>query len=86
MGHDWVRPDILILRFIGTLENGQALLSLQAVNSDHPFYHLSDTDNIASINSRVYSKNPIVIKGPGAGAKITAASVLSNIIQAELED
>lgn len=75
-----------VLRFIGTLENGQALLSLKAVDSGHPFYYLSDTDNIASINSRFYTKNPIVIKGPGAGPKITAASVLSNIIQAEQED
>lgn len=71
-----------VLRFIGTLENGQAVLSLKAVSFDHPFYHLSDTDNIASINSQIYFKNPIVIKGPGAGASITAANVLSNILQA----
>lgn len=75
-----------VLRFIGTLENGRALLSLKAVSIDHPFYHLSDTDNIASIHSSIYCKNPIVIKGPGAGASITAANVLSNIIQAGLED
>lgn len=75
-----------VLRFIGTLENGQALLSLKAVGNDHPFYSLSDTDNIASINSRIYSKNPVVIRGPGAGAQVTAASVLSNIIQAGLGD
>jgi len=74
-----------VLRFIGTLENGQAVLSLKSVNNKHPFYHVSDTDNIVSINSGVYSKNPVVIKGPGAGAKITAASVLSNILQAGLE-
>ena len=71
-----------VLRFIGTLENGQAVLSLKAVGIDHPFYSLSDTDNIASIQSLIYAQNPIVIKGPGAGAKVTAASVLSNIIQA----
>lgn len=71
-----------VLRFIGTLENGRAALSLQAVNKDHPFYSLSDTDNIASIRSRRYSKNPVVIRGPGAGAQVTAASVLSNIVQA----
>lgn len=75
-----------VLRFIGVLENGNAVLSLKAVSEDHSFYHLSDTDNIASINSRVYCKNPIVIKGPGAGASITAANVLSNIIQAGLEE
>jgi aspartokinase/homoserine dehydrogenase 1 len=73
-----------VLRFMGTLENGKALLSLKAVGPDHPFYHLSDTDNIASISSHYYSKNPVVIKGPGAGASITAASVLSNIVQAGL--
>lgn len=71
-----------VLRFIGTLENGRAVLSLKSVGVDHPFYHLSDTDNIASIHSGIYCKNPIVIKGPGAGASITAANVLSNIIQA----
>jgi bifunctional aspartokinase / homoserine dehydrogenase 1 len=74
-----------VLSFIGTLENGRAFLSLKAIGADHPFYHLSDTNNIASITSRYYSKNPIVIKGPGAGADITAASVLSNIVQVGLE-
>lgn len=71
-----------VLRFIGTMEEGQIVLSLKAIGSDHPFFSLSDTDNIASMTSRNYSKNPIVIKGPGAGATVTAASVLSNVIQA----
>lgn len=73
-----------VLRFIGTLENGKAILSLKAVGRDHPFYTLSDTDNIGSIHSNIYSKNPIVIKGPGAGASVTAANVLSNIIETGL--
>lgn len=71
-----------VLRFIGMLENGKATLSLKAVDAIHPFYQLSDTNNIASIKSRHYSKNPIVIKGPGAGASLTAANVLSNVIEA----
>lgn len=71
------------LRFTGTLEeNGQVTLSLKAVGPEHPFYALSGTDNIVSISSHNYSKNPVVIKGPGAGAKVTAASVLSNAIAA----
>jgi aspartokinase/homoserine dehydrogenase 1 len=74
-----------VLRFIGTLENGRVALSLKAVDKDHPFYNLSDTDNIASISSLIYSKNPIVIKGPGAGASITASNVLSNIIEVGIE-
>lgn len=71
-----------VLRFIGTLENGRAMLSLRAVGVDHPFYSLSGPDNIASIYSRYYSNNPIVIRGPGAGAQVTAAAVLANIVQA----
>ena len=73
-----------VLRFIGVLENGKATLSLQLVGQDHPFYSLSDTDNIVSIRSKVYSKTPIVIKGPGAGTKVTASNVLRNILEAGL--
>jgi aspartokinase/homoserine dehydrogenase 1 len=76
------RQNNQVLRFIGSLENGKAVLSLKAVGQDHPFYQLSDTDNIASIRSTIYCDNPVVIKGPGAGTAITAAHVLSNIIQA----
>lgn len=76
------RQEGKVLRFMGTLENGRATLSLQAIGPEHPFYQLSDTNNIVSITSRYYYKNPVVIKGPGAGASITAASVLSNVIQA----
>jgi|688.fasta_scaffold17074_2 aspartokinase/homoserine dehydrogenase 1 len=70
------------LRFIGTLENGKVLPSLKTIDPEHPFFNLAGTDNIASITSHIYSSNPIVIKGPGAGPSITAANVLSNIIQA----
>jgi aspartokinase/homoserine dehydrogenase 1 len=68
-------------RFIGTLEDGRATLSLKAIGPDHPFYHISGTDNIAAITSRNYPKSPVVIKGPGAGATVTAAAVLANIVQ-----
>lgn len=69
------------LRYIASFENGQARLSLQAVGSDHPFYHLSGTDNIIALTSGYYNKNPLVIKGPGAGAKLTASKVLEGIIR-----
>lgn len=71
-----------VLRFTGKFENGQVKLSLKAVNKNHPFYNLSGTDNIGSIKTLIYSNNPIVIKGPGAGARVTAANVLANIVEA----
>jgi bifunctional aspartokinase / homoserine dehydrogenase 1 len=74
------------LRFIAKLENGKASISLQAVDQSHPFYHLSGNDNIASISSKHYCRNPIVIQGPGAGATVTAAIVLEGIVLESLKD
>jgi len=81
------------LRFIASYENhfidatwsakphGKLAVSLQAVDKDHPFYNLSGNDNIISIHTKYYT-NPIVIKGPGAGADVTAARVYEGIISA----
>lgn len=69
------------LRYIATLENGQAKVSLQAVEENHPFYNLSGSDNIIAFTTNHYNTRPLVIKGPGAGAEVTAAGILSDIIR-----
>lgn len=69
-----------VLRYIGTLENGHMSISLQIVDNTHPFYALSGSDNIISIQSTRYSETPLVIKGPGAGAEVTAAGVFANVL------
>jgi aspartokinase/homoserine dehydrogenase 1 len=69
------------LRFIGSFDKGCASISLQAVGKEHPFYNLSGNDNIVAIWSKYYSKNPLVIQGPGAGSDVTAARVLQGVIQ-----
>lgn len=73
------------LRYIASLENGRAEISLCAVGPEHPFYSLSGNDNIVSIHTEYYSKNPLVIRGPGAGAAVTAARVLEDIVRIGLE-
>ncbi len=70
------------LRYIASFENGKGTIALQAVGPDHPFYSLSGSDNIVSITTKYYSKNPLVIRGPGAGADVTAARVLEGIVRA----
>ena len=55
-----------VLRYIATLENGKAEVKLQAVSQNHPFFQLSENDNIISITTKRYSNTPLVIKGPGA--------------------
>lgn len=69
-----------VLRFIATLENGEARVTLEAVDSSHPFYSLSGSDNMIAYTTERYKDRPLVIKGPGAGAEVTAAGVFAEII------
>ena len=68
------------LRFIGILENGKARISLVEVDNMHPFYSLSGADNIISFTTQRYLERPLVIRGPGAGAEVTAAGVFADVI------
>ncbi len=70
-----------VLRYIARLENGKAEISLQEVDSNHPFYSLSGSDNIFAFTTKHYQSMPIVIKGPGAGADVTSAGVFADIIR-----
>jgi aspartokinase/homoserine dehydrogenase 1 len=69
-----------VLRFIAQLKNGNASISLQEVDTSHPFYNLSGSDNIISYTTERYHERPLVVKGPGAGAEVTAAGVFAEII------
>jgi aspartokinase/homoserine dehydrogenase 1 len=69
------------LRYIASFVNGRAKTSLEKVGSDHPFFMLQGSDNIVSIYSTYYKENPLTIRGPGAGADITAAGVLSDVLK-----
>lgn len=69
-----------VLRYIAALRGGKAEISLQEVDQNHPFYNLSGSDNIISLTTARYSSTPLVIKGPGAGAEVTAGGVLANIL------
>ena len=69
-----------VLRFIATLENGKASVNLKSVDQNHPFYSLSGSDNIISFTTERYKERPLVVKGPGAGAEVTAAGVFADII------
>jgi aspartokinase/homoserine dehydrogenase 1 len=70
-----------VLRYIARYEDGRGSVALQAVGPEHPFYHLSGSDNVISITSEFYRENPLVIKGQGAGAEVTAGKVFADIVQ-----
>jgi aspartokinase/homoserine dehydrogenase 1 len=69
-----------VLRFIASLENGKAKLGLTSVGKSHPFYNLAGSENIVSFTTERYFNNPLVVKGPGAGAEVTAMGVFADII------
>ena len=56
-------------------------MTLQEVGADHPFFSLSGSDNIISFTTLRYRDRPLVVKGPGAGAEVTAAGVFADIIR-----
>ncbi len=69
-----------VLRYIAKLEDGKAKINLQMVDDSHPFYALSGSDNIISFTTDRYKERPMVVKGPGAGADVTAAGVFADIV------
>jgi len=77
---DQAAKDGKVLRYIGKLENGKVTITLQMVDENHPFYMLSGSDNIISFTTDRYKERPLVVKGPGAGAEVTAAGVFADLI------
>jgi len=70
-----------VLRYIAQFGPDEAQVGLKEVDITHPFYHISGSDNILSIYTRYYNESPLVIRGPGAGAEVTAAGVLADILK-----
>jgi len=69
------------IRYIASIENGKATISVKEVDETHPFYSLKGTENCISLTSKYYQQYPMVIKGPGAGVNVTAAGVLADIVR-----
>jgi aspartokinase/homoserine dehydrogenase 1 len=67
-------------RFVAKMEYGECSVGLQEVNSQHPFYDLEGSNNIIMITTERYHEYPMIIKGYGAGASVTAAGVFADII------
>ena len=68
------------LRMIATFEHGKAIIGLRGVGPEHPFYQLTGADNIISFTTERYKERPLVIKGPGAGAEVTASGVFADMV------
>ena len=69
------------LKYVAEFDNGKAKVGLKEISSDHPFYNLDGSDNIVLFFTDRYSKQPLIIKGAGAGADVTASGLFADIIR-----
>lgn len=69
------------LKYIAVFENGKITTGLREVDESHPFYSLAGTENCFCFTTKRYNTYPLVVKGPGAGAAVTAAGVFADIIK-----
>lgn len=69
------------LKFVAQYENGKASVGLQHIPANSDFYHLYGKDNIVLFYTQRYPEQPLVVKGAGAGADVTASGVFADIIR-----
>ena len=68
-------------RFVAKFENGKAEIGLQEIGANHPFADLQGSNNLVMFTTERYHDFPMIIKGYGAGAAVTAAGVFADIIR-----
>ncbi|HMT06438.1 MAG TPA: bifunctional aspartate kinase/homoserine dehydrogenase I [Pyrinomonadaceae bacterium] len=79
---DDAASDGKMLKYIASLTDGQAKVGLQSIGPDHNFANLSGKDNAVLFYTDRYPEQPLVVKGAGAGADVTAAGVFADIVRA----
>ncbi|NNF52456.1 MAG: bifunctional aspartate kinase/homoserine dehydrogenase I, partial [Gammaproteobacteria bacterium] len=71
-----------VLRYVGELAEGaKPTVTLQAVDTSHPFANIKLTDNIVQFVSQRYADNPLIVQGPGAGPAVTAGGVFADLLR-----
>ncbi len=69
------------LKYVAQFENGQASVGLQEIPKGHDFYNLEGSDNVVLFYTERYPNLPLIIKGAGAGAEVTASGIFADIIR-----
>ncbi len=69
------------LKYVAQFENGKASVGLQQIPMGHDFYNLEGSDNIVLFFTERYPDQPLIVKGAGAGAEVTASGIFADIIR-----
>ena len=69
------------LKYVAQFENGKASVGLEEIKKGHDFYNLEGSDNIVLFYTERYPAQPMIIKGAGAGAEVTASGIFADIVR-----
>lgn len=69
------------IKFVASFNNGKASVGLQFIPKESPFYNLEGKDNIVEFYTDRYVEQPLIIKGAGAGAAVTASGIFADVIR-----
>ena len=69
------------MKYVAQLENGKAKVGIQLIKEGHDFYNLEGSDNIILFYTNRYKEQPLIVKGAGAGADVTASGIFADIIR-----
>jgi aspartokinase/homoserine dehydrogenase 1 len=71
-----------VLRYVGVIEaDGRLSAGLREYTFDHPFANLKGGENVVSFQTRRYDREPLIVRGPGAGPEVTAAGVFADLLR-----
>ncbi|MEM6830018.1 MAG: bifunctional aspartate kinase/homoserine dehydrogenase I, partial [Bacteroidota bacterium] len=73
------------LRVVASLEGEKIEVGLKDISDDHPFYYLEGKDNIVLFYTDRYQAQPLVIKGAGAGAEVTASGIFADVLKTGMD-
>lgn len=69
------------LKYVAEFSNGNAKVGIKQIPTDHPLYNLEGKDNIVMFFTERYKDQPLIVKGAGAGAEVTASGLFADIIR-----
>ena len=79
--YDEAKKEGARLKFVASYNNGVGSVGLQKISSNHDFYNLEGKDNIVLFYTDRYAEQPLVVKGAGAGASVTASGIFADVIR-----
>ncbi len=79
--YDKANKEGCILKFVASYNEGKASVGLQHIDPKHDLYHLYGKDNIVLFYTDRYKEQPLVVKGAGAGAEVTASGVFADVLR-----